>query len=86
MFPLHALYPLMKRWTYWPQAWLGMFRYSLPVTPPTDLNRATGLAMNWGYVVAWISITGSLDAQVVWPFFLGTVWYVLPLPPSQTPN
>ena len=24
IFPLHALYPLMKRWTYWPQAWLGM--------------------------------------------------------------
>lgn len=23
IFPLHALYPLMKRWTYWPQAWLG---------------------------------------------------------------
>ncbi|KIP05906.1 hypothetical protein PHLGIDRAFT_24822 [Phlebiopsis gigantea 11061_1 CR5-6] len=24
VFPLHALYPLMKRWTYWPQAWLGL--------------------------------------------------------------
>ncbi|CAK5271332.1 unnamed protein product [Mycena citricolor] len=24
LFPLHALYPLMKRWTYWPQAWLGL--------------------------------------------------------------
>ncbi len=23
IFPLHALYPLMKRWTWWPQAWLG---------------------------------------------------------------
>ncbi|KAK7459585.1 hypothetical protein VKT23_009566 [Stygiomarasmius scandens] len=23
VFPLHALYPLMKRWTWWPQAWLG---------------------------------------------------------------
>ena len=23
LFPLHTLYPLMKRWTYWPQAWLG---------------------------------------------------------------
>ncbi|GJE85451.1 4-hydroxybenzoate octaprenyltransferase [Phanerochaete sordida] len=23
IFPFHALYPLMKRWTYWPQAWLG---------------------------------------------------------------
>ncbi|KAF8909555.1 UbiA prenyltransferase family [Mucidula mucida] len=24
VFPLHALYPLMKRWTWWPQAWLGL--------------------------------------------------------------
>ncbi|KZV60682.1 UbiA prenyltransferase [Peniophora sp. CONT] len=23
LFPLHGLYPLMKRWTTWPQAWLG---------------------------------------------------------------
>ncbi|KAI0034598.1 UbiA prenyltransferase family-domain-containing protein [Vararia minispora EC-137] len=23
IFPFHALYPLMKRWTWWPQAWLG---------------------------------------------------------------
>ena len=23
IFPLHAIYPLMKRWTNWPQAWLG---------------------------------------------------------------
>ena len=56
VFPLHALYPLMKRWTYWPQAWLG-------------------LAMNWGFPVAWFSIThGSADLYVVTSFFLGTVW------------
>lgn len=24
IFPFHALYPLMKRWTWLPQAWLGM--------------------------------------------------------------
>ncbi|KAF9477706.1 UbiA prenyltransferase [Pholiota conissans] len=24
IFPLHGLYPLMKRFTYWPQAWLGL--------------------------------------------------------------
>ena len=23
IFPIQGLYPLMKRWTYWPQAWLG---------------------------------------------------------------
>ena len=59
LFPLHTLYPLMKRWTYWPQAWLG-------------------LAMNWGFPVAWLSITGgtlsAIDVRVVVAFFLGTVW------------
>ncbi|KAI0314512.1 UbiA prenyltransferase family-domain-containing protein [Amylostereum chailletii] len=35
--PFHALYPLMKRWTNWPQAWLG-------------------IAMNWGFPVAWLSV------------------------------
>ncbi|KAJ8089998.1 hypothetical protein AAF712_015987 [Marasmius tenuissimus] len=30
VFPLHFFYPLMKRVTYWPQAWLGMaINYSL---------------------------------------------------------
>jgi 4-hydroxybenzoate polyprenyltransferase len=24
LFPLHGLYPFMKRWTWWPQAWLGI--------------------------------------------------------------
>jgi 4-hydroxybenzoate polyprenyltransferase len=23
LFPFLTLYPFMKRWTYWPQAWLG---------------------------------------------------------------
>ncbi|GJE90101.1 4-hydroxybenzoate octaprenyltransferase [Phanerochaete sordida] len=51
LFPFHALYPLMKRWTYWPQAWLG-------------------LAMNWGFVVAWLQIfpnytSGDVQFMVV---------------------
>ncbi|KAI0090696.1 UbiA prenyltransferase family-domain-containing protein [Irpex rosettiformis] len=43
MFPLHVLYPLMKRWTYWPQAWLG-------------------LAMNWGFLVAWLNVKPTISA------------------------
>ncbi|KAJ7820494.1 UbiA prenyltransferase family-domain-containing protein [Mycena leptocephala] len=58
VFPLHALYPLMKRWTWWPQAWLG-------------------LAMNWGFPVAWISVTGRLDKQIVGIFFLGTICWTI---------
>ncbi|KAF5365647.1 hypothetical protein D9758_003168 [Tetrapyrgos nigripes] len=52
IFPLHGLYPLMKRWTWWPQAWLG-------------------LAMNWGFTVAWIAVTGNIDWNIVPVFFLG---------------
>ncbi|EJD49781.1 4-hydroxybenzoate polyprenyl transferase [Auricularia subglabra TFB-10046 SS5] len=32
LFPLHCTYPLFKRWTYWPQAWLGLaMNFGLPV-------------------------------------------------------
>ncbi|KAJ7734760.1 UbiA prenyltransferase family [Mycena maculata] len=58
VFPLHALYPLMKRWTWWPQAWLG-------------------LAMNWGYLVGWISVTGKMNNEIVGIFFLGTVCWTI---------
>ncbi|THV03622.1 UbiA prenyltransferase [Dendrothele bispora CBS 962.96] len=54
IFPLHGLYPLMKRWTWWPQAWLG-------------------LAMNWGFPVAWITVTGYVDWKVV-PVSLFGLW------------
>ncbi|KAJ3936557.1 MAG: UbiA prenyltransferase family-domain-containing protein [Lentinula lateritia] len=36
---LNLIYPLMKRVTYLPQAWLG-------------------LAINWGFVVAWVDVSG----------------------------
>ncbi|KAF5378256.1 hypothetical protein D9757_009141 [Collybiopsis confluens] len=36
---LNLIYPLMKRVTYLPQAWLG-------------------LAINWGFVIAWVDISG----------------------------
>ncbi|KAJ7776146.1 UbiA prenyltransferase family-domain-containing protein [Mycena metata] len=58
VFPLHALYPLMKRWTWWPQAWLG-------------------LAMNWGFPVAWISVTGTLNKEIVGIFFVGTICWTI---------
>ncbi len=39
---LVAVYPFMKRITYWPQAWLG-------------------LTFNWGALVGWAAVTGSLS-------------------------
>ncbi|KAF8345688.1 UbiA prenyltransferase family-domain-containing protein [Amanita rubescens] len=46
LIPLFAVYPLFKRFTYWPQAWLG-------------------IAMNFGFITAWISTTGSMDAHLI---------------------
>ncbi|ETW79987.1 prenyltransferase [Heterobasidion irregulare TC 32-1] len=53
LLPLFLVYPLMKRITYWPQAWLG-------------------ICMNFGLVVAWAAVTGSLDAQLLGVLMVGT--------------
>ncbi|MFT6581661.1 MAG: 4-hydroxybenzoate polyprenyltransferase [Alphaproteobacteria bacterium] len=52
---LVAIYPLMKRVTYWPQAFLG-------------------LTFNWGALVGWTAITGSLDAPALWLYAAGIAW------------
>ena len=52
---LVALYPLMKRITYWPQAWLG-------------------LTFNWGALVGWAAVAGSLDAPVYYLYAAGFFW------------
>ncbi|MBL4721592.1 MAG: 4-hydroxybenzoate octaprenyltransferase [Alphaproteobacteria bacterium] len=52
---LVAIYPLMKRVTYWPQALLG-------------------LTFNWGALVGWAAITGSLDAPALWLYAAGIAW------------
>ncbi|KAJ2916187.1 hypothetical protein MD484_g4199, partial [Candolleomyces efflorescens] len=46
LLPLFAIYPLLKRITYWPQAWLG-------------------LAMNFGFISAWVATTGYCDVEVL---------------------
>ncbi|KAG9458912.1 hypothetical protein H6P81_003420 [Aristolochia fimbriata] len=49
-------YPLMKRLTFWPQAYLG-------------------LTFNWGALLGWSAIQGSLDPAVVLPlYFSGVCW------------
>ncbi|MDC0987184.1 4-hydroxybenzoate octaprenyltransferase [Alphaproteobacteria bacterium] len=52
---LIAIYPLMKRITYWPQAFLG-------------------LTFNWGALIGWTAITGSLDAPALWLYAAGIAW------------
>jgi 4-hydroxybenzoate polyprenyltransferase len=48
-------YPLMKRITWWPQAWLG-------------------LTFNWGALMGWAAVTGSLGAAPVLLYAAGILW------------
>jgi 4-hydroxybenzoate polyprenyltransferase len=50
-----AVYPFMKRFTYWPQAVLG-------------------LAFNWGALVGWSAVHGSLSAAPVFLYAAGVLW------------
>ncbi len=50
-----AIYPFMKRLTYWPQAFLG-------------------LAFNWGALVGWSAVQGSLSWPPVLLYFGGICW------------
>lgn len=52
---LVALYPLMKRIIWWPQAFLG-------------------ITFNWGVLVGWTSITGSLDWPILTLYAAGVFW------------
>lgn len=48
-------YPLMKRITHWPQAWLG-------------------LTFNWGALLGWAAVQGSLDWPPVLLYAGGLFW------------
>ncbi|KAJ0094056.1 hypothetical protein Patl1_16351 [Pistacia atlantica] len=51
-------YPLMKRFTFWPQAYLG-------------------LTFNWGALLGWAAVKGSLDPAVVFPMYVSGVFWTL---------
>ncbi|XP_044488348.1 4-hydroxybenzoate polyprenyltransferase, mitochondrial-like isoform X2 [Mangifera indica] len=51
-------YPLMKRFTFWPQAYLG-------------------LTFNWGALLGWAAVKGSLDPAVVFPMYISGVFWTL---------
>ena len=53
--PLVAVYPLMKRITYWPQIVLG-------------------LTFNWGALVGWSAVRGTLDAPALLFYAAGLFW------------
>ncbi|CAN8274129.1 unnamed protein product [Cochlearia groenlandica] len=51
-------YPLMKRFTFWPQAFLG-------------------LTINWGALLGWTAVKGSLDPAIVLPLYISGVCWTL---------
>ncbi|KAI0318586.1 UbiA prenyltransferase family [Amylostereum chailletii] len=59
LLPLTMLYPLMKRWTNWPQAWLG-------------------IAINWGFPIAWLTNLPNFDdLAVVYLMMLGLLCWTI---------
>ncbi|KAK7856735.1 4-hydroxybenzoate polyprenyltransferase [Quercus suber] len=51
-------YPLMKRFTFWPQAYLGV-------------------TFNWGALLGWAAVKGSLDPAIVLPLYISGVFWTL---------
>jgi len=50
-----AIYPFAKRFTWWPQIFLG-------------------LAFNWGAILGWAAVTGSLSAAPFLLYLAGIIW------------
>jgi 4-hydroxybenzoate polyprenyltransferase len=48
-------YPFMKRFTYWPQIFLG-------------------ITFNWGALMAWTAVTGSLSTTAFVCYFAAVLW------------
>ncbi len=52
---LVAVYPFAKRFTWWPQVFLG-------------------LAFNWGALLLWVAVTGSLGPAAIALYAAGIAW------------
>ncbi|OCB85131.1 UbiA prenyltransferase [Sanghuangporus baumii] len=70
LFPLSCLYPLLKRVTYWPQAWLGVaINFGFLVSwldckqgiPPENLSALVMLVGLWCWTMSYDTIYGSQD-------------------------
>ncbi|KAJ3847063.1 UbiA prenyltransferase [Lentinula lateritia] len=60
--PLHFIYPFMKRWTWWPQAWLG-------------LSNGTTFLVGW-FSVAGSQSSGNYAGVLVAMYFAVTCWTI----------
>ncbi|ESK96158.1 4-hydroxybenzoate octaprenyltransferase [Moniliophthora roreri MCA 2997] len=69
IFPLPGIYPLMKRITYWPQAWLGVaVNFPAAVTimalrPNATMSAAMLVVAGWCWTLHYDTIYGSQDKK-----------------------
>ena len=78
--PLVILYPYMKRITFWPQAFLGMYNhiYSWKLMIMFILNFLhLGLTFNWGALIGWAAVQGHCDWTVCLPLYFASVSWTL---------
>ncbi|KAJ7177826.1 4-hydroxybenzoate polyprenyl transferase [Mycena filopes] len=63
MFPLAGLYPLMKRITYWPQAWLG-------------ISMNAGVLMAWAFITGSVppSAFALFGGTWAWTIYYDTIY------------
>ena len=66
----------MKRYTYWPQSVLGMSPF-VKYAEHTGSYRFSGLAFNWGALLGWSAVAGSVDWSVALPLYAGGVCWTL---------
>ncbi|WP_316015179.1 4-hydroxybenzoate octaprenyltransferase [Roseobacter sp. HKCCA0434] len=50
-----AIYPFAKRFTWWPQVFLG-------------------LAFNWGALLLWVAVRGTMEAPAILLYLAGIAW------------
>lgn len=67
VFPLHALYPFMKRWTWWPQAWLGLaMNWGLPTAWLSVYPKVTSTQL--------LALSAAFLGSVCWTIMYDTMY------------
>lgn len=66
----------MKRVTHWPQAVLGRWIYGLSYLPTTE-SLQLGIAFNWGALLGWSAVAGTVDWSVCLPLYASGVSWTL---------
>ena len=62
--PLHFLYPYAKRWTWWPQAWLGKCNEGdLGAYEFKSCVSEIGLSNGWSFLVGWFTLAGNASTH-----------------------